>query len=592
MKALMTGNEAVARGVWEAGAEYAAAYPGTPSTEILETISKFSKEDIIAEWAPNEKVAMESALGASMAGLRSVAAMKCVGVNASADPWMCFSYTGCNAGMVVIVADEPGQQSSGQSAQDDRTFFKHARYPFFEPADSQEAKDMVKEAFRISEQEDTLVVIRMTTRVCHSKTIVELGERETVPPKEYVKNAAKFIPVPANAPALVAHSYEKLENLKSLSETTPFNREEMHDTEIGVVCSGCSYYFAKEVLGDSASYYKVGLVNPLPVDSIKAFAEKVDTLYVIEETDPLIENELRLAGIECHGKDVLPMTGELLPNVLREKLLGEKVQLKEVDRSKILPRPPAFCAGCPHRGFFYVLGRMKNVMVSSDIGCYSLSLGEPYFAGDAGICMGSSISLGHGFQKAMDKKGGDMRVVSVLGDSTFMHTGIPSLIDVAYNHSNTVNVILDNRITGMTGHQENPGSGHTAQGDEATEVDIPAVCRAIGIKHVVTVNPNDLAQVKKELEIALALDEPSVIITRWPCALKKFSAQDKSEFPDMFKARYTVNTDKCVGCTACLKVGCPAVNFDRDAKKASIGKDCLGCGVCAQVCPVKAIGKE
>lgn len=592
MKALMTGNEAIARGVWEAGAEYAAAYPGTPSTEILETISKFDKKDIIAEWAPNEKVAMESALGASMAGLRSVAAMKCVGVNASADPWMCFSYTGCNAGMVVIVADEPGQQSSGQSAQDDRTFFKHARYPFFDPADSQEAKDMVKEAFRISEQEDTLVVIRMTTRVCHSKTIVELEDRVTVEPKEYVKNAAKFIPVPANSPALVKHSYEKLENLKPYSEQTPFNFEEMHDTKIGVVCSGCSYYFAKEVLGDNASYYKVGFVNPLPIESIKAFAAKVDTLYVIEETDPLIENEMRLAGIECHGKDILPLTGELLPNVLREKLLGEKTELKDVDRSKILPRPPAFCAGCPHRGFFHVLGKMKNIMVSSDIGCYSLSLGEPYFAGDAGICMGSSISLGHGFQKAMNKKGGNMRVVSVLGDSTFMHTGIPSLIDAAYNNSNTVNVILDNRITGMTGHQENPGTGYTAQGDEASEVDIPAVCRAIGIKHVVTVNPNNLAEVKKALDDALALDEPSVIITRWPCALKKFSAQDKAEFPDMFKDRYTVVTDKCIGCKSCLKVGCPAVVFDTASKKASIGKDCLGCSVCAQACPVKAIVKE
>ena len=592
MKALMTGNEAIARGVWEAGAEYAAAYPGTPSTEILENIAKYDKKDIIAEWAPNEKVAMESALGASMAGLRSVAAMKCVGVNASADPWMCFSYTGCNAGMVVIVADEPGQQSSGQSAQDDRTFFKHARYPFFEPADSQEAKDMVKEAFRISEEQDTLVVIRMTTRVCHSKTIVELEERQVVEPREYVKNAAKFIPVPANSPALVQHSYEKLENLKPYSEETGFNREELHDTKIGVVCSGCSYYFTKEVLGEGASYYKVGFVNPLPIESIKAFAAKVETLYVVEETDPLIENEMRLAGIACHGKDVLPMTGELLPNVLREKLLHEKTVQKDVDRSKVLPRPPAFCAGCPHRGFFHVLGKMKNIMVSSDIGCYSLSLGEPYYAGDAGICMGSSISLGHGFQKAMNKKGGSMRVVSVLGDSTFMHTGIPSLIDAAYNNSNTVNVILDNRITGMTGHQENPGTGFTAQGDPAPEVDIPAVCRAIGIKHVVTVDPNDLAAVKTALEEALALDEPSVIITRWPCALKKFSEQDKAEFPDMFQARYTVAADKCIGCRSCLKVGCPAVNFDRESKKASIGKDCLGCSVCAQVCPVNAIGKE
>ena len=592
MKGLFTGNEAIARGVWEAGGEYAAAYPGTPSTEILETLAKYGKQDVIAEWAPNEKAALESALGASMAGLRSFASMKCVGVNASADPWMCFSYTGCNAGMVIAVADEPGQQSSGQSAQDDRTFFKHARYPFFEPADSQEAKDMVKEAFRISEESDTAVVIRMTTRVCHSKSIVELEDRQTVEPREYVKNAAKYVPVPANSPALVKHSYQKLEDLKAFSETTRFNFEELHDTRIGIVCSGCSYYYAKEVFGERASYYKVGFVNPLPIEGIRAFAGKVDSLYVIEETDPLIEHELRLAGIECHGKDLLPVTGELLPEVLREKLLGETAERANVDREKILPRPPAFCAGCPHRGLFYVLGKMKNVMVSSDIGCYSLSLGEPYYAGDAGICMGSSISLGHGFQKAMNKKGGGMRVVSVLGDSTFLHTGIPSLIDVAYNNSNTVNIILDNRITGMTGHQENPGTGFTAQGDAAPEVDIPAVCSAIGIRHIVTVNPNDLAQVKNALEDALALDEPSVIITRWPCALKKFSQQDKDEFPGMFQSKYGVNSGKCIGCQACLKAGCPAVHFDSAAKKAAISGDCLGCGVCAQVCPVQAIGKE
>lgn len=593
MKSLLTGNEAVARGVWEAGCEYAAAYPGTPSTEILETLAACDKKELIAEWAPNEKVAMESVLGASIAGVRSFAAMKCVGVNASADPWMCFSYTGCGAGMVIAVADEPGQQSSGQSAQDDRTFFKHARYPFFEPADSQEAKEMVKAAFEVSERADTPVVLRMTTRVCHSKTVVELGERQVPPAREYVKNAAKYIPVPQNSPALVKHSYQKLEDLREYSEKTPFNRAELHDRKIGIVCSGCSYYFAKEVFGDGASYYKVGFVNPLPIESIQAFAAQVDVLYVIEETDPVIETELRLAGIRCHGKDILPLTGELLPEVLREKLLGVKpYRTPQPTREKVLPRPPAFCAGCPHRGLFYVLSKFKNVMVSSDIGCYSLSLGEPYYVGDSGICMGSSISLGHGFQKAEAKKGGDMRVVSVLGDSTFLHTGIPSLIDVAYNNSNTVNIILDNRITGMTGHQQNPGTGLTAQGDAAPEVDIPAVCRAVGIRHVVTVDPNNLAAVQSALEEALALDEPSVIITRWPCALKKFSAEDKAEFPGMFRDKYWVETEKCVGCRSCLKVGCPAITFDSAAKKAAVGKDCLGCGVCAQACPVGAIEKR
>lgn len=591
MKVLMTGNEAVARGVWEAGAQYAAAYPGTPSTEILESLSKFAPKDIRAEWAPNEKVSMESALGASLAGVRSFVAMKCVGVNASADPWMCFSYTGCEAGMVVAVADEPGQQSSGQSAQDDRTFFKHARYPFFEPADSQEALDMAKEAYAVSERADSLVALHMTTRICHSKCVVETGERTEVPVRPYKKNAAKYIPLPAHSPAMVAHTYQKLENLRDYSENTPFNREELHDTAIGVVCSGCCYYFAKEVFGDAASYYKVGFVNPLPIERIRAFAKKVDKLYVIEETDPLIENELRLAGIECVGKDVLPVTGELLPDILREKLLNIKVEKPAVDRGKILDRPPSFCAGCPHRGVFYTLAKMKNIMVASDIGCYSLSPVEPYYVGDTGICMGSSVSIGHGFQTAVNKTGGGMRAVAVLGDSTFLHTGFASLLDVAYNQSNTVTIILDNRITGMTGHQENPSSGFTAQGDPAPEADIPAICRAINIKHVVTVDPNHLDEFQTALDEALARDEPSVIITRWPCALKKMSQENKEEFPNAFHDKYQINAGACIGCRSCLKVGCPAIHFERESKKAYLDGDCLGCDVCAQVCPVDAIQK-
>ena len=357
------------------------------------------------------------------------------------------------------------------------------------------------------------------------------------------------------------------------------------------MCSGCSYYFAKEVFGDSASYYKVGFVNPLPIESIRAFAQKVEKLYVIEETDPLIENEMRLAGIECTGKDVLPVTGELLPDVLREKLLGVKNEPADVDREKILSRPPSFCAGCPHRGVFYSLARRKDIMVASDIGCYSLSPVEPYYVGDTGICMGSSISIGHGFQQIMNKTGGKTRVVAVLGDSTFLHTGFNSLVDVAYNQSNTVTIILDNRITGMTGHQENPASGFTAQGDPAPAADIPAICRAINIKHVVTVDPNRLDEFNAALDEALALDEPSVIITRWPCALKKFSQENKEEFPGAFTAKYQVEADKCIGCKSCLKAGCPAVHFDRDGKKAYVGKDCLGCSICAQICPVEAIKK-
>lgn len=594
-KRLMTGNEAVARGVWEAGAGFAAAYPGTPSTEILENLAKYDKNELIAEWAPNEKAALESSLGASIAGIRSFSAMKCVGVNASADPWVCMSYTGCTAGMVIAVADEPGQQSSGQSAQDNRSFFKYAKYPFFEPADSQAAKDMVKEAFRISEQADTPVVIRMTTRVCHTKTVVEVGERECVAPIPYVKNATKYVPVPANAPELVEHCFSKIAALREYSETCRFNVEEMHDTRIGLICSGCCYYFAKEVFGDKASYLHLGFTNPLPMEKMKNFAAKVDQLYIIEETDPLIEQAARLAGIDCHGKDILPDRGELLPDVLREKLLGVKAEPAQIDRDKIQPRPPMFCTGCPHRGLFYALAKLsqkRKLMISSDIGCYSLGFAAPFYVGDSGICMGSSISLGHGFQKAMNKIQGDYRVVSVLGDSTFLHTGIPSLIDVAYNHSNTVNIILDNRITAMTGHQQNPCTGFTAQGDPAVEVDIPAVCRAIGIRHVVTVDPNDLQATLDAVNDALDLDEPSVIVTRWPCALKKLTEEDRNEFSGAFKSRYRVEAARCVGCKACEKVGCPAVTYQPERKKAQIGSDCVGCSVCAQVCPVKAIVKE
>jgi indolepyruvate ferredoxin oxidoreductase alpha subunit len=496
--------------------------------------------------------------------------------------------------MVVTVADEPGQQSSGQTAQDNRSFFKFAKYPFFEPADSQEAKDMVKEAYRISEAADTAVVIRITTRVCHSKTIVELEDRQEVAPKGYERNPAKYVPVPGHSPALLAKVLSKSDRLKEYSESTPFNREEMYDTKLGIICTGVSYCYAKEVFGEKASYLKLGFLNPIPMDKIKAFAEKVDELYIIEETDPIIEDEVRLAGIKCHGKDILPNHGELLPDVLREKLLGKVVPKADFNREKIIPRPPMLCAGCPHRGFFYELGKLKNVMVSSDIGCYTLTWGEPFHTGDSGICMGSSLSLGHGFQQAMDKKGGDTKVVSVLGDSTFLHTGVQSLMDAVYNNSSTVNVILDNRITGMTGHQENPSTGFTAQGDAAVEVDIPALCRALGVKNIVTVDPNDLSAVRDALKTALARhgEGPSVIITRWPCALKKFSEADKTEFPNLFKDKYCVDEEACIGCKMCLKVGCPAITFNTGTKKAEIGGDCLGCSVCAQVCPRKAIDKK
>lgn len=592
MKLLLTGNEAIAYGAWEAGVEYASAYPGTPSTEILETLAKFDKNELIAEWAPNEKVAIENAFGASMAGVRSMASMKCVGVNASADPWMCFSYTGVGQGMVVVIADEPGQQSSGQSAQDDRSFLMHARHPFFSPANSQECIDMVKAAYEVSNRIDGLVAIHMTTRVCHSKTVVELGERVIPEHRPYVRDASKYVPLPAHSPAMVRHSFDKLTDIQEYSEHSPFNFAEMHDTKIGVVCSGCCYYFAKEVFGENASYYKVGMVNPLPIESIRNFASQVDKLYVIEETDPVIENQMRLAGIDCIGKDVIPNTGELLPEVLRKVLLGQETDGYDIDTAKVVGRPPSFCAGCPHRGVFYVLSRMKNVMISSDIGCYSLGAVDPYNVGDTGVCMGSSVSIGHGFAKATQKIRGSHKVINVLGDSTFCHTGVNALIGAAYNQAPCVTIVLDNRITGMTGHQQNPSTGFTAQGDAAPEVDIPALCRAIGIEHITTVNPNDLNEFKTVLESFLELDEPTVIITRWPCALKKFSKQDIEEFPGMYKDHYVVDTDKCIGCKMCLKCGCPGIEFDTEANKAKTNADCAGCSVCAQICPKNAITKE
>jgi indolepyruvate ferredoxin oxidoreductase alpha subunit len=591
MKKLLTGNEAIARGAWEAGVKFASAYPGTPSTEILENTALY-KEDILAEWAPNEKVALEAAIGASMVGARSFSAMKHVGVNVAADPLFTFAYTGVNGGMVLITADEPGQHSS-QNEQDNRNYAKFAKIPLLEPSDSQESKDMMKVAFEISEKYDTPVLLRMTTRVCHSKGIVECSDREEVGIKEYVKDIKKYVTVPAHARVLRVKVEERLRKLLEFSNTTELNFIEWNDTKVGVIASGACYSFAKEVFGDSVSYLKLGYTNPLPTEKIKEFCSKVEKVYVIEENDPYIEEQVRILGFDCYGKNLFSPYGEMTPDVIRKTVYGKTNSTIEYDRDKVVPRPPTLCAGCPHRGFFYELGKRKNVMVSSDIGCYSLAFAEPYNAVDHNICMGASLSAGHGAQQVFNmKENNKMRVVSVLGDSTFFHTGINSLLDVTYNRSNTVNVILDNRITGMTGHQENPGSGYTLQGKKTKEVDIEKLVRACGIDNVVTIDPNDLSAVKNALNWALALDEPSVIITRWPCVLKKFSKEDKEEFANAFQSKCQVNIEKCVGCRACIRTGCPAISFDKLNKKSSINPDsCVGCEVCLQVCPVKAIGK-
>lgn len=589
MKKLLTGNEAIAQGAYEAGVKFASAYPGTPSTEILENIAVF-KNDIIAEWAPNEKVALESAIGASIAGARSMASMKHVGVNVAADPLFTFSYTGVNGGMVLVSADEPGQHSS-QNEQDNRNYARAAKIPMLEPADSQEAKDMTKLAFEISEKYDTPVLIRMTTRVCHSKGIVDCSERVNKEIISYEKNINKFVTVPAIARKLRIKVEERQKKLLDFSNTTDLNYIEFNDTKIGVIASGISFSYAKEVFNNTVSYLKLGFTQPLPTEKIKEFCSKVEKIYVIEENDPYIEEQVKALSFKCHGKDTFPSFGEMLPDVIRKSFYGKTLPMVDYNESEVVPRPPILCAGCPHRGFFYELGKKKNVFMSGDIGCYSLAFAEPYNAMDHNICMGASISVGHGAQKVFDMANNNKKVVSIIGDSTFFHTGINSLINVIYNKSNTVNVILDNRITGMTGHQDNPGTGYTLQGEKTISLDIEKIVKALGFNNVVVINPNDLKAVRNSLNWALSLDQPSVIITRWPCALKKFSQEDKEEFNKAFEMKCSVDKEKCIGCKACIRTGCPAISFNKNLKKSNIDNSCVGCEVCVQVCPVKAIGK-
>ena len=591
MKNLMTGNEAIARGAYEAGVRFAAAYPGTPSTEILKNLATYN--EITAEWASNEKVALETVIGASFGGARAMASMKHVGLNVAADPLFTWGYTGVNAGGVIITADEPGMHSS-QNEQDNRYYAKSAKIAMFEPADSQECLDMVKEAYDLSEKYDTPVLIRMTTRVCHSKSIVETGKRIEVSLKEWTKQPQKYVTLPVHSRALRLSVQERLDQLAEYSEKCPFNKAEYNDTKVGFIVSGMCYYYAKEAYGENASYLKLGFTNPLPANLIKEFASKVDKLYILEENDPFMEEYVKSLGIQCEGKEVFPKWGELTSDVVKSSITGQKADLIDFDKDKLIKRAPSFCAGCPHRGFFYRLGKRKDIMISGDIGCYTLAATPPYTAMDSTICMGASISVGHGAQRAFNMGDTGRRVVTVLGDSTFFHTGVNSLINTIYNNSNTINVILDNRITGMTGHQDNPGSGFNAKGDPTNLIKIEDLVKAIGVKHVFVINPNNLDEVDAAIDQCLAIkDEPSVIITRWPCALKKFSEADLEEFDNLFTTKNFVNHDKCIGCRKCLGTGCPALSFDKAIKKVSINRDqCVGCDVCKQVCPVGAIEKE
>ena len=592
MKKLMTGNEAVARGAYEAGVKFASAYPGTPSTEILENIALY-KEDIKAEWAPNEKVAVESAAGASIAGARTVASMKHVGLNVAADPLFTIAYTGVNGGFVIITADEPGQHSS-QHEQDNRNYAKSAKIPMLEPSDSQEAKDMIKKAFEISEKYDTPVLYRLTTRLCHSKSIVECNERKEVGIKEYVKDANKYVTVPAVSRKLRVKVEERLKKLIDYSNTTEFNYMEINNSKVGVIVSGMCFNFAKEVFKENVSYLKLGFTFPMPDEKIKEFSSEVDKIYIIEENDGFIEEHVKSLSIECYGKNTFPPYGEMTPDIIREAVTGKTFEHLDINEELLIPRPPTFCPGCPHRGLFYELGKRKDVVVTGDIGCYTLGFSAPYNSMDCCVCMGASLGSGHGAQQVFNMvEGNKKRVVGVLGDSTFFHTGINGLFDVIYNKGNSISIILDNRITGMTGHQQNPGSGYTLQGEKTTEISIEEIVKACKVKNVRVINPNKLSEVNDALDWALSNKEASVIITRWPCALKKFLPQDIEEFNNPFKDRCTIVEDLCIGCKKCTKTGCPAISYNKENKKAIIDKNqCLGCEVCAQVCPKEAIIKE
>lgn len=579
----MTGNEAIARGAWEAGVRYASAYPGTPSTEILENVAHY--KDIYSEWAPNEKVAVESAIGAAFAGARSMAAMKHVGLNVAADPLFTCGYTGVNGGLMIISADDPGLHSS-QDEQDNRYYARAAKVAMLEPSNSQEAKDFVAAALELSEQYDMPVLLRLTTRVCHSKSIVNLDAVRTEYAVVPYEKKDKFNPIPAISKGLHTKVEKNLKALEQFSNSTPLNFTVWGGRKIGVVSAGAAYQYAREVFGDNASYLKLGFTFPLPMQKIRDFAAQVDQLIVVEELEPIMETEIRAAGIPCVGKDKIPCEGELNPDILRKALLGEEHETIDCSKTTVAQRPPVLCAGCPHRGFFYELQKMKNVVTVSDIGCYGLA------PKDIAICMGGGFSVAHGAQKVFNMTDSGKRCVGIMGDSTFFHSGMTSMLEAVYNRSNVLMVVLDNRITGMTGHQQNPGSGFTLGEQPSNITDVAAVAAALGVQHIRTVNPLKLDEVKDALAWGMGFDEPAVLITRWPCALKKLSQADRDEFGN-YKATNTVDADKCVGCRACVKTGCPAIEYHADTKKVTIDRgQCIGCDVCTQVCPKNAISRE
>ena len=572
MKELMLGNKAIARGLYEAGCTIISSYPGTPSTEITEEAAKY--DEIYCEWAPNEKVALEVAHGATLGGRRSATAMKHVGLNVAADPLFTISYQGLNAGLVICVADDPGMHSS-QNEQDSRHYAEAAKVPMLEPSDSAECILFTKKAFELSEKYNTPVFIKTCTRVAHSQSVVEPGERIVPDQVPYVKDPTKVM-MTANSRNAHIRVEQRTKDLIALAEDCEFNRVEMGDTSVGIITSSTSYQYAKEIFGEKASILKLGMIYPMPEKLIKDFASKVDKVIVLEELDPFIENHCRKLCLDVVGKETFPICGEFSQNLLKNCLGMEVSKTMHID-DEIPGRPPVMCAGCPHRGIFYVL-KKHNVMVYGDIGCYTLGAIAPLNSMDLNVCMGASCSGLHGFNKAMGTEG-EKHSVGVIGDSTFVHSGITGITDISYNMTNSTVIILDNSITGMTGHQQNPTTGKNLRGEPAGKVDLEALCKALGYRRVRVVDPYDMAEVETVLLEELEAEEPSIIISRRPCVMIKGTVH---------KPPIKVDKDKCVGCKACMKIGCPAISV-RNGKVEIDETLCIGCKVCSQMCKFKAL---
>ncbi len=572
----MLGNAAVARGAYEAGVRVVSSYPGTPSTEITESMTQYPEPYL--EWAPNEKVAAEVAIGASIAGARAMSCCKHVGLNVMADPVFTVSYIGVNGGLVFCVADDPGMHSS-QNEQDSRHYAKASKSAMLEPADSQECKDFTRQAFALSEEFDAPFFLRLTTRISHSQSLVALGQREELPLRPYEKNIAKNVMMPANAIKRHAAVEERAKKLAAFAEATPLNRVEDHGAKIGVIAAGISYQYAREALGNRVNYLKLGMVYPLPEQKIRDFAAKCEKIFVIEQLDPFIEEHCRALGVAVTGKEAFSLLGEYTPAMIGRAVLGIAPPESAATPQGLPGRPPVMCAGCPHRGTFYVLKKL-GLTVSGDIGCYTLGAVPPLSAVDTCVCMGASVSAALGMAKARGPEF-NKKLVSVIGDSTFIHSGITGLIDIVYNQGANTVIILDNSITGMTGHQDNPTTGKTIRGESTRQVDLALLCRAVGVEHVQVVDPFDVKALEAAVRQETAREEPSVIIAQRPCALLK-----RVKYTGLCRV-----TERCRGCKACMKLGCPALSL-REGKICVDANQCNGCGLCVNVCPFGAIEKE